>query len=202
MRRETIAIHGGYEDDPTTKAVAVPIYQTVAYAFDSADHARGVVQSRSRGISLQPYQQSDHGGAGAARGRARGRAGSPVRQHRAGRAQLCRAERHRTGHQHRLGSAALRNHPHAVRSPFAQPGSHRPFRGVGSRRRNREADRRQDPGGILRNRRQSRGKYLRHRGAGACRSHARRAADRRQHGRDAHAAAARSNTERTSWCIR
>jgi O-acetylhomoserine (thiol)-lyase len=38
MRRETIAIHGGYEVDPTTKAVAVPIYQTVAFAFDSADH--------------------------------------------------------------------------------------------------------------------------------------------------------------------
>jgi O-acetylhomoserine (thiol)-lyase len=38
MRRETIAIHGGYDGDPTTKAVAVPIYQTVAYAFDSADH--------------------------------------------------------------------------------------------------------------------------------------------------------------------
>ena len=38
MKRETIAIHGGYEVDPTTKAVAVPIYQTVAYAFDSADH--------------------------------------------------------------------------------------------------------------------------------------------------------------------
>jgi O-acetylhomoserine (thiol)-lyase len=38
MRNETIAIHGGYEVDPTTKAVAVPIYQTVAYAFDSADH--------------------------------------------------------------------------------------------------------------------------------------------------------------------
>ena len=38
MKRETIAIHGGYEVDPATKAVAVPIYQTVAYAFDSADH--------------------------------------------------------------------------------------------------------------------------------------------------------------------
>ena len=38
MRRETIAVHGGYETDPTTKAVAVPIYQTVAYAFDSAEH--------------------------------------------------------------------------------------------------------------------------------------------------------------------
>jgi O-acetylhomoserine (thiol)-lyase len=38
VKTETIAIHGGYEVDPTTRAVAVPIYQTVAYAFDSADH--------------------------------------------------------------------------------------------------------------------------------------------------------------------
>jgi O-acetylhomoserine (thiol)-lyase len=38
MRDETIAIHGGYQPDPTTKAVAVPIYQTASYAFDSADH--------------------------------------------------------------------------------------------------------------------------------------------------------------------
>src|SRR5256712_12346722 len=38
MRNETIAIHGGYEVEPTTKSVAVPIYQAVAYAFDSAEH--------------------------------------------------------------------------------------------------------------------------------------------------------------------
>ncbi len=38
MKQETIAIHGGYETDPTTKAVAVPIYQTVAYEFDNAQH--------------------------------------------------------------------------------------------------------------------------------------------------------------------
>ncbi|HWG07023.1 MAG TPA: aminotransferase class I/II-fold pyridoxal phosphate-dependent enzyme [Beijerinckiaceae bacterium] len=38
MRNETIAIHAGYSCDPTTKSVAVPIYQTVAYEFDSADH--------------------------------------------------------------------------------------------------------------------------------------------------------------------
>ncbi len=37
MKSDTVAIHGGYETDPTTKAVAVPIYQTVAYEFDSAD---------------------------------------------------------------------------------------------------------------------------------------------------------------------
>ncbi|MBK7896379.1 MAG: O-acetylhomoserine aminocarboxypropyltransferase/cysteine synthase [Candidatus Promineifilaceae bacterium] len=38
MKAATIGIHGGYETDPTTKAVAVPIYQTVAYEFDSAQH--------------------------------------------------------------------------------------------------------------------------------------------------------------------
>src|SRR5206468_6348765 len=38
VKPETIALHAGYDVDPTTKAVAVPIYQTVAYAFDSADH--------------------------------------------------------------------------------------------------------------------------------------------------------------------
>ena len=35
---ETLAVHAGYKPDPTTKAVAVPIYQTVAYAFDNAQH--------------------------------------------------------------------------------------------------------------------------------------------------------------------
>ena len=38
MKDETIAIHAGYETDPTTKSVAVPIYQTVAYEFDNAQH--------------------------------------------------------------------------------------------------------------------------------------------------------------------
>src|SRR5271170_3848952 len=38
MKNETLAVHGGYDIEPTTKAVAVPIYQTVAYEFDSADH--------------------------------------------------------------------------------------------------------------------------------------------------------------------
>ena len=37
-RFETQAVHAGYTPDPTTKAMAVPIYQTVAYAFDSAQH--------------------------------------------------------------------------------------------------------------------------------------------------------------------
>lgn len=38
MKIDTLAIHAGYSPDPVTKSVAVPIYQTVAYAFDSAQH--------------------------------------------------------------------------------------------------------------------------------------------------------------------
>jgi O-acetylhomoserine (thiol)-lyase len=38
MKDETLAIHYGYETEPTTKSVAVPIYQTAAYEFDSAQH--------------------------------------------------------------------------------------------------------------------------------------------------------------------
>lgn len=38
MKFETLAVHAGYSPDPVTKAVVPPIYQTVAYAFDSAQH--------------------------------------------------------------------------------------------------------------------------------------------------------------------
>jgi len=38
MKIDTLAIHAGYSPDPVTKSVTVPIYQTVAYAFDSAQH--------------------------------------------------------------------------------------------------------------------------------------------------------------------
>src|SRR3989338_10197884 len=38
MKLETLAIHAGYSPDPTTKAVAVPIYQTSSFAFDNTQH--------------------------------------------------------------------------------------------------------------------------------------------------------------------
>jgi O-acetylhomoserine (thiol)-lyase len=38
MKDQTLAIHAGFKSDPTTKATAVPIYQTVAYEFDNAQH--------------------------------------------------------------------------------------------------------------------------------------------------------------------
>ena len=38
MKLETLAVHAGYSPEPTTKAVAVPIYQTTSYSFDSTQH--------------------------------------------------------------------------------------------------------------------------------------------------------------------
>ena len=50
MRTETLAVHGGYEGDTATRAVAVPIYQTVAYEFDSAEHAAALFNLEAEGF--------------------------------------------------------------------------------------------------------------------------------------------------------
>ena len=49
MRTETIALHGGYQADSTIRSVAVPIYQTVAYEFDSAEHAAALFNLEAEG---------------------------------------------------------------------------------------------------------------------------------------------------------
>ncbi|SPJ17603.1 O-acetylhomoserine sulfhydrylase [Burkholderiales bacterium] len=50
MRRETMAIHFGYQTDPTTKSAVVPIYQTVAYEFDSAEHGAALFNLEAEGF--------------------------------------------------------------------------------------------------------------------------------------------------------
>jgi len=49
MERDSIAIHGGYSPDPTTKAVAVPIYQTTSYAFDNTQHGADLFDLKVEG---------------------------------------------------------------------------------------------------------------------------------------------------------
>jgi O-acetylhomoserine (thiol)-lyase len=56
MHEDTIAVHGGYNGDPTTKAVAVPIYQTVAYEFDSADHGAALFNLEAEGFRYSRIQ--------------------------------------------------------------------------------------------------------------------------------------------------
>lgn len=49
MKQETLSIHGGYHPDPTTKAVAVPIYQTTSYAFDNTQHGADLFDLKVQG---------------------------------------------------------------------------------------------------------------------------------------------------------
>lgn len=49
MRIETKAVHSGYSPDPATNAVAVPIYQTTSYAFDSAQHGADLFDLKVEG---------------------------------------------------------------------------------------------------------------------------------------------------------
>lgn len=49
MKLDTIAVHGGYSPDPTTKAVAVPIYQTTSYAFDDTQHGADLFDLKVQG---------------------------------------------------------------------------------------------------------------------------------------------------------
>lgn len=49
MKPETLAIHAGYSPDPTTKAVAVPVYQTTSYAFDDTQHGADLFDLKVQG---------------------------------------------------------------------------------------------------------------------------------------------------------
>ena len=49
MRIETLAVHGGYKPEPTTKAVAVPIYQTASYSFDNTKHGADLFDLKTEG---------------------------------------------------------------------------------------------------------------------------------------------------------
>ncbi|KAA3655332.1 MAG: aminotransferase class I/II-fold pyridoxal phosphate-dependent enzyme [Proteobacteria bacterium] len=49
MKLETLAVHGGYSPDPTTNAVAVPIYQTTSYAFNDTQHGADLFDLKVEG---------------------------------------------------------------------------------------------------------------------------------------------------------
>jgi len=49
MKPDTLAIHGGFRPDPTTKAVASPIYQTTSYAFDNTQHGADLFDLKVEG---------------------------------------------------------------------------------------------------------------------------------------------------------
>ena len=185
MKSETIAVHHGYEPEPTTKAVAVPIYQTVAYAFDSAEHGAALFNLEAEGYRY-------------------GRISNPttdvlerrVAALEGGVEALCVS----TG-QAALNYALLNVTElgcNIVSVPQLYGTTHTLFAHVFPRQgvsvRFAAGDQPADiekliddghPRGVLRNRRKSGGQHLRRRGAGGRRASSRRSAHRRQHGGDA-----------------
>ena len=128
MRSETLAIHGGYDGDPTTKAVAVPIYQTVAYEFDSADHGAALFNLETPGYR---YSRIANPTVDVLERRVR-RAGGwrcrALHQYGPGRAELRDRQPCRSRWQHRLRAAALRDDAYVVRPCPATPGHPHAFR--------------------------------------------------------------------------
>ncbi len=202
MKNETVAVHGGYETDPTTKAVAVPIYQTVAYEFDSADHGAALFNLEVEGYRYSRISNPTTEVLERRVAELEGGVDALCVAQRTGGAELRGAQSHRHGHQYRFGAAALRHHLHVVRSHPAEPGHRRALCRIRPRRGDRKADRRQDARDLLRKRRQSGRQYLRHRGAGRRRRTPRRSADRRQYGGDADPAAPDRLRRAISSCIR
>ena len=72
-------LHAGFDSDPATKAVAVPIYQTVAYDFDSADHGAALFNLEVEGYRYTRIGNPTTDRARAARRGARGRHRCAVR---------------------------------------------------------------------------------------------------------------------------
>ena len=190
MRDETLALHAGFDADPATKAVAVPIYQTAAYHFDTADQGAALFNLEEEGyrysrianptVAVLEERVAALEGAAGALATASGQAALYYAFANVARG---RAE-------YRFDAAALRHHPHPAAHRAAGPGRGRPL----CRRRQRRGDGRlhgrQYRRGVLRDGGQSGRQYLRHRGHRAHGACPWRAADRGQYGGDADAAEA------------
>ena len=187
MKKETIAIHGGFDSDPATKAVAVPIYQTAAYTFDSAEHGAALFNLEVEGFRytrisnpttavLEDRVAQLEGGVGAL-------------SVSSGQTALYYA----TVNVAEMGRNIV-SVPQLYGTTYTLFGHILPRQGVqvrfakiGPCRRHRGADRRQHPRRVLRDGRQSGRQRLRPGGARGSRASSRGTADRRQHGGDADA---------------
>ena len=123
MHDETVAIHGGYTPD-TTRAVAVPIYQTIAHDFADAAHAGAVFDLEVPGFHYNRLNNPTNDVLERRLANARRRGGSRRPQlGRRGR-QLLDLEPRHDERQHRHRATALRIHLHPLR-PCASEARHR-----------------------------------------------------------------------------
>ena len=133
---ETLALHAGWRRDSATNAVAVPIYQTTSYQFDSAEHAANLFALKELGQHLHPHHEPDQRRAGAAARGDRGRRGGAGPGVRPGGVGVLGAEPGARRRQHRQLHRPVWRHLEPVRQHAEGPG-HR-----GALRRSRPIPRR------------------------------------------------------------
>ena len=112
MRSETISIHGGFDCDPATKAVAPPIYQTVAYEFDSADHGAALFNLEVEGFRYSRIANPTTDILEKRVAMLEGGASALGRRHRPGGARLRLSDARRPRRLHRRAADAVRHDPH------------------------------------------------------------------------------------------
>ena len=181
MKLETLAVHAGYSPDPTTKAAAVPIYQTTSYAFDDTQHGADLFDLKVAGNIytrimnpttdvLEKRVAALEGGVGAL-----GPRFGPGRDH------LRDPDDRRGRPEHHQFVCALRRYLQPLRAHAAAIRHRREVRRPSRPHLVREADRREDPRDLLRVGRQPGRQRHRFRGARTGRAPPRHPADRGQH---------------------
>ena len=164
MKDETLVVHAGYQTDPTTKSVAVPIYQTVAYEFDDAQHGAdlfnlavpGNIYTRIMNPTADVLEKRVAALEGGIAGLALS-AGSAAINYAI--LTLAKAGSNIVSVPH-----ALRRHLHALRPHAARPRHRGALRHRRQRRGAGDAHRRQDRGGLHRDHRQPGRQHPGHRG--------------------------------------
>ena len=184
MKSDTVAVHGGYETEPTTKAVAVPIYQTVAYEFDSAEHGAALFNLEAEGFR---YSRISNPTVAVLERR--------VAELEGGLEAMCVSSGQAALNYAVLNLAEMGSNivsvPQLYGTTHTLFGHVLPSQGIATRfAESDQADAieklidEKTRGDLLRERRQSGGQYLRHRGAGRGRRPPRRSARRRQYRSD------------------
>ena len=190
MKSDTVAVHGGYDTEPTTRAVAVPIYQTVAYEFESADHGAALFNLEVEGHRYSRI--SNPTTAVLERRIAELEGGLEALCVSSGQAALNYAILNLADIGTNIVSVPqLYGTTHTLFAHVLPSSGHRgSLRRLGRRRRDRNADRPEYPRHFLREHRQSSRQYLRHRKARRGRQTPWHSARCRQHRGDADPAAA------------
>ena len=125
---ETLVLHAGWRRDPATNAVAVPIYQTTSYQFDSAEHAANLFGLQGAGQHLHAHHEPDAGCVREARRGGRRWRGGARACVRPGGVGVFRAEPGARRRQYRQFHRPVRRHLEPVRQHAEGPGDRGPLR--------------------------------------------------------------------------